>query len=317
MPAEMYDLRGVYHDRADKTKRPINRKVRSEKVLDLLGMFKANNASGYHVVGRAADFRYVFIDDLSQSTWDMMISEGYRPCVVVESSNKNFQAFFDAGEGTDEFTAKALARVISPRFGGDPGSADAHHLGRVPGFTNQKIKYRNEAGQYPLAALRTASRRVCPITSTLRTSSEVIDLAALYRAEKERTSGALAEWNVEEEASPSGAARPRAENGALRALIPDDSSSFRAKRFYDEGMRFFTSKYGNDIDRSRADYGIARRMMERGFPDDSIIVAVASGEKASGQSDPLRYAIHTVDKVRQALCKNVDETPEPTSPTFK
>lgn len=302
MPAEQYDIRAIWHDKSDKSVRPHNRKVGADKVEDLISFFKAENAKGYNVVGRAVDYRYIFLDDISKEVWDRMIGDGFRPCVVVESSPRNFQAFVDAGEGTEEHVAKALARSISARYGGDPGSADAHHLGRVPGFTNRKMKYRGGDGLYPYAGLKTASRRVCPVTSEMRTSSEIIGLAAAFQAEKEGTRSA-ADWVKETQASPSGGGGASAENGSLR-------DPGNAQRTYQRGIEFFYSKYGSDTDRSRADYGVAYWMMKRGFPEDSIVAAISTGEKAIGQSDPILYAARTVMKARAEFCKTVDETHE-------
>lgn len=306
MPADKYDVRAVWHDKKDKSKHPSNRKVSGDKLPNLISFFKEENAKGFNIVGRPADFRYIFLDDLSKSVWDQMISDGFRPCVVVESSPDNFQAFLDAGIGTEEHIAKALARAISARYGADPGSADAHHLGRVPGFTNRKMKHRREDGMYPFASLRTASRRVCPVTTSLRNTPEVVGLAAEFEARKSDAR------STKETTSPRpGAARP-AENEALRASA-DDTEAFRAKRAYDDGMKFFTSQYGPDLDRSRADFGVARRMMQRGFSDESIVQVLSVGDKARDQSDPLMYAIHTVQKARSSFRKNVDEDEETTS----
>lgn len=310
MPADIYDIRAVWHDKNQREIRPSCRKISGGKVPDLIPFFKSENSSGFNVVGRPLDFRYIFLDDLSKDVWDEMISDGFRPCVVVESSPRNFQAFLDAGQGTEEYVAKALARAISARYGADPGSADAHHLGRIPGFTNRKKKHEREDGTYPFASLRTASRRVCPVTTSMRSSPEIVGLAADFEAQKD---GAAA---VRETASPRpGAARP-AENEALRAS-GNNLEEVRAKRAYDDGMKFFTSRYGPDLDRSRADFGIASRMLYRGFSDESIVQAISSGDKARGQSDPLIYAIHTVQKAKEQVRKTVDESQETPPPLFK
>ena len=309
MPAEHYDIRAVWHDKKDRSMKPINRKIGGDKVPDLISFFKAENAKGYNIVGRATDFRYIFLDDLSKTVWDEMISDGFRPCVVVESSPGNYQAFLDAGSGTEEFVAKALARAISARYGADPGSADAHHLGRIPGFTNRKTKHRRDDGTYPYASLRTASRRVCPVTTSMRTAPEIVGLAASYEAQED---DAWEAWE-KEQASPRAERAALAENETLR-VSGDGTQEFRAIRAYEEGIRFFTSQYGADLDRSRADYGVARRMMNRGFSDESIVKAVTSGEKAQCQQNPLMYAIHTVQKVKASFRKNVDEEPETPSP---
>ena len=56
------------------------------------------------------------------------------------------------------FAAQQLAR----RFGADPGSADWKHFGRMPGFTNYKMKHQQADGQFPFALLRSACGREFP-----------------------------------------------------------------------------------------------------------------------------------------------------------
>jgi hypothetical protein len=53
-----------------------------------------------------------------------------------------------------------VARQLASRFGGDRGSCDWRHFGRLAGFTNQKKERRLENGLQPFVKLRCAEGRV-------------------------------------------------------------------------------------------------------------------------------------------------------------
>ena len=149
-------------DRAAKIPSAV-RTVSGDGLINLIGFLKAQNAKGFNIIGRPADPRYIFIDDLSNATICAMVNAGHRPAVVAQFSPANYQGFFDVGVGIDHTTAKLLARYLAACWGGDPGSADAWHAGRLPSFTNRKPKHRRPDGSYPFAILRTASLRTDPI----------------------------------------------------------------------------------------------------------------------------------------------------------
>ena len=58
--------------------------------------------------------------------------------VVVQTSQHNIQAWFWAPWLTCAGESRALARLLCQRYGADPGSANAGHMGRAPGTVNYK-----------------------------------------------------------------------------------------------------------------------------------------------------------------------------------
>jgi hypothetical protein len=62
----------------------------------------------------------------------------------------------------DEVANMRAAIVLASRFGGDLGSADWRHFGRLAGFTNPKPNRRLESGLQPFARLLEAGGRVYP-----------------------------------------------------------------------------------------------------------------------------------------------------------
>ena len=57
-----------------------------------------------------------------------------------------------------EALSTQAAKHLAERFGGDLGSADWRHFGRLAGFTNPKPNRRLASGLQPFARLLEASR---------------------------------------------------------------------------------------------------------------------------------------------------------------
>jgi hypothetical protein len=64
------------------------------------------------------------------------------------------------GETLDEAASTRAAKLLAERYGGDLGSADWRHFGRLAGFTNPKPSRRLESGLQPFARLLEASGQV-------------------------------------------------------------------------------------------------------------------------------------------------------------
>src|SRR5208282_2148317 len=79
---------------------------------------------------------------------------------VVETSPGNFQAWLKHGEVLDEATSTRAAKLLAERYGGDLGSADWRHFGRLAGFTNPKPNRCLESGLQPFARLLEASGQI-------------------------------------------------------------------------------------------------------------------------------------------------------------
>ena len=104
----------------------------------------------------------VFLDDLKQEALYRMKESGFTPGVVVETSPGNFQAWLNHGCVLSRRVSSAAARALAEQFGGDLGSADWRHYGRLAGFTNRKEKHRQEDGRFPFVRLIHAGGEVYP-----------------------------------------------------------------------------------------------------------------------------------------------------------
>ena len=101
--------------------------------------------------------RLSLIDDLKAAALGRMRAEGFAPAAVIETSPGNFQAWLKHGAILAAAASTRAAHLLAERFGGDPGSADWRHFGRLAGFTNPKPSRRPASGLQPFARLAEAS----------------------------------------------------------------------------------------------------------------------------------------------------------------
>jgi hypothetical protein len=156
MPNEFYFIRLLHGS----TRRPCP----GERVWDVgqlvrgsvLRFLRARNLEGFDVyLLPYAEYRnagYILLD-LDHSTADVlprMRAHGHEPCVVLETSPGHLQAWIHVSTTPLE---PAVATVISKQlahvYGGDLASTDWRHLGRLAGFTNQKLERRVASGSAP------------------------------------------------------------------------------------------------------------------------------------------------------------------------
>lgn len=115
-----------------------------------------------------------------------MITSGFAPALIVETSPGNFQAWLKHTEQLNREISTAAARALAHRFGGDRGAADWRHYGRLAGFTNRKNQYRDPiTGLHPFVRLIGAGGATypaaCQFLSLVRT-----ELEEQHRMEQQR-----------------------------------------------------------------------------------------------------------------------------------
>jgi len=157
MGAERFDI-GV--KRADGTMLVRERWGVRQVLKSLLWLRRENLNRGHIYVRPAGVHGLSLVDDLKAGAIARMKTEGYEPAVVVETSPGNFQAWLKHGEVLDEVTSTQASKLLAARFGGDPGSADWRHFGRLAGFTNPKPERRLQSGLQPFARLVGATGRI-------------------------------------------------------------------------------------------------------------------------------------------------------------
>ena len=79
-----------------------------------------------------------------------MRAAGHEPCVVLQTSPGNLQAWVQVSTTPIEAAlASQIGKQLAHLYSGDPASTDWRHLGRLAGFTNQKPHRRNRRGYAP------------------------------------------------------------------------------------------------------------------------------------------------------------------------
>jgi hypothetical protein len=133
----------------------------AKQVLKALLWLRRENLNQGHVYIRPASLHGLsLVDDLTAAAIQRMKAEGFAPAAVVESSPGNFQAWLKHGQMLTEALSTRAAKQLAERYGGDLGSADWRHFGRLAGFTNPKPNRRLASGLQPFARLLEASGRV-------------------------------------------------------------------------------------------------------------------------------------------------------------
>jgi hypothetical protein len=103
------------------------------------------------------------VDDLTVGAVSAMKAAGFNPAVTVETSPGNYQAWLKHLERLSTEVSTAAARALAEKFGGDRGSADWRHFGRLAGFVNRKVKHRDTTtGLYPYVRLIEADGGIYP-----------------------------------------------------------------------------------------------------------------------------------------------------------
>jgi len=156
MPNEFYCIRLIHGS----TRRPCP----GERVWDMahlvrgsvLRFLRARNLQGFDVYllpyaeYRNAGYILLDLDHFRADVLPRMRAHGHEPCVVLETSPGHLQAWIHVSTTPLE---PAVATVISQRlaraYGGDLASTDWRHVGRLAGFTNQKLERRTASGSAP------------------------------------------------------------------------------------------------------------------------------------------------------------------------
>ncbi len=153
LPADEWQMRLVPDD--DHSDLPVlSLTYTPGKLIKSVGYLRHENMNGYHIYGRPNTYRHVLIDDLDIDALDQLVLDNLRPAVGVRTSRGNHQAWITlSNEEIKPTIAKASARILAERYDGDFGSADAYHVGRLPGFTNRKDIYW-DGRCYPFTGLQ-------------------------------------------------------------------------------------------------------------------------------------------------------------------
>lgn len=202
---------GIRHDAEDAAKSYFHEKTWHKDHLlkvdpetgktPVLNYLKAENACGSDIYVRSARLPngdtqgLILLDDLDPVMVEDLHDQGLQPCVVVETSFKNCQAWIKICDRLKRDESSHLAKILAKETGGDPGSAGYQHYGRLARFTNRKEKHLDVySGKYPWVMLREAQMRQASQAShfqELARRAAADEKAQLQEAMAKRTAAAM------------------------------------------------------------------------------------------------------------------------------
>lgn len=156
MPNDFYFIRLIHGS----TRRPCP----GERVWDVgqlargsvLRFLRARNLQGFDVYllpyaeYRNAGYILLDLDHVTADVLALMRAHGHEPCVVLQTSPGHLQAWIRVSTTPLEpAVATAISKQLARTYGGDLASTDWRHLGRLAGFTNQKLQRRAGNGYAP------------------------------------------------------------------------------------------------------------------------------------------------------------------------
>jgi RepB DNA-primase N-terminal domain/RepB DNA-primase C-terminal helical domain len=178
MPCELYLVRLIHNA----TQRPFpgERLWTATQLANLatIRFLRARNREGCDVYihpyaqDRNAGYILIDLDEADPAALSAMRAHGHEPCVVLQTSPGHWQAWVHVSSTPLEpALATAIGRHLADLYGGDRGSTDWRHLGRLAGFTNRKPCRRQHNGYPPWvkimhAAAGLASHAECLLQAT-------------------------------------------------------------------------------------------------------------------------------------------------------
>ena len=149
LPCDKYLIRLVHHS-SHKTF-PGQRLWTAGQLLGepTVGFLRARNRDGYDVYFRPhagdqnAGYVLLDLDEAAPAIVQCMRANGHAPCVVIETSVGHRQAWIQVSRDPLPVpVATAVAQRLAHLYHADRASAEGCHLGRLAGFTNQKMQRR-------------------------------------------------------------------------------------------------------------------------------------------------------------------------------
>jgi len=119
----------------------------SATLLKSVPWLRYQNSQGRNIYIRpSGEHQLSMVGDLTANAIKWMRLEGFDPTLVVETSPGNFQAWLNHGQLVPQRLSTIVARTLATKFGGDKGTANWRHFGRLADFTNRKDKYQSKDG---------------------------------------------------------------------------------------------------------------------------------------------------------------------------
>ncbi|MBV8902221.1 MAG: hypothetical protein JOZ22_01175, partial [Acidobacteriia bacterium] len=215
-----------------------------------------------------AGFILVDLDRATRSVLDRMRRNGHHPCLVLQTSPGRLQAWIQVAiAALEPCIATAVARQLARDYGGDPGSADWRHMGRLAGFTNQKPIRRNHCGDAPWVKIVHAQAGLAP-------NADALVKSALH-----------------------GLSAATVQPGRWRSL-PSIDARGAAALYHDCLKRWRITERFGPPDWSVVDLWVARHLLSQGVPASQVqlILQIGSPQFPRRHGNPDDYLRRTVTR---------------------
>jgi hypothetical protein len=225
----------------------------------------------------------VDLDHNGPAILETMRSNGHEPCVVLQTSPSNLQAWVQVSTTpVDPAIASRIGKQLAHTYGGDLASTDWRHLGRLAGFTNKKPQRRDGRGYSPWVRVLHAHIGLASQSAALLQQAEELCLAD-------------------------------AANLPPRPAVPDDAvdgdslagsrATTGASRIYDAWLhRLRILQRFPQPDWSIADKWIAKELLYRGTPAPQVAAILRDGSP----DFPRRHS-RPDDYIRRTIARAVHE----------
>jgi len=286
MPSACYEIRLIHS--SSRRCWPGERRWPPAQLLDpaTLRFLRIRNREGCDVYIRPwagpfnAGYLLVDLDASPPSVLQHMRSHGHEPCVVIETSPGNLQAWVRiALEPLEPTVATAIGRHLAREYEADPASADWRHLGRLAGFTNQKPGRRLGNGLPPWVRLLFADPCLASDAGRLRQAAHRTSHSPVLFACRPKL------------------ARP------TRGVVAVHSTPIAAEAtmVYQQWVdRFAIRRKFAEPDWSVVDFWIARALLEEGVPPAEVETVIRLGSPGFPRHhpNPADYLRRTIDRAR-------------------
>jgi RepB DNA-primase from phage plasmid len=234
----------------------------------------------YAAQDRNAGYILVDLDRTNPAVIENMRANGHDPCVVLQTSPGHLQAWIHlSSSALEPAVATAAGKQLARVYGGDLGSTDWRHLGRLAGFTNQKLERRTPGGYAPWVKIVHAHPGLARSADGLLQSAIQLPAPALLPAQ-----GTIP-------------GKPSACDGRLQNTVPPSIAAAEATQIYQGWMqRWRIAERFPQPDWSIVDFWIARQLLSQGTSADLVqaILQLASPHFPRRHADPDDYLRRTV-----------------------
>ncbi|MDQ2694030.1 MAG: RepB family DNA primase [Pseudomonadota bacterium] len=267
----------------------------ADEVQNLIPQLRRRNARGFdvYVTPIDPDHHYLVVDDLAAEGLRRLDGDGWRPCLVQQSSAGNIQAIIKAprDQGADrreeQRRANQLVQDLNRTYDGDPDFSGVVHPFRIAGFNNKKPG-KGGAITRVIRAVPELCRRAAKTLEQMRQEAERRYAKALeaLRGPQGDELGLLSSSPL---SSPlSSALRPIQ---AVQAALND------AYRRETERVVVYVHSQGWPLDLSRVDWAVVGVLLGQGHDPQAVQRAIleVSPDLERRHRDPVGYARRTVE----------------------